>query len=235
MNACPYCDHSIQVDFGITTCDACGVALFIDMEGNIKANEDSPESGEELEGSKEYQEEDKEEYQEEHPLESQDAQGDQEDQGDQDSQQELSDAEDLSGTEESSDAEDLSGTEESSDAEESNDNESSSNYEDFSDVKEFGNSSQSQAGEGACVYSVTVKGIDTKDLSSSVFDALTDSRLGLDISPESVKEGVLYLKGLNPVQASVIVNRLKSIAVEINWVQYSLMDTAMDTQDPSAT
>ncbi len=110
-------------------------------------------------------------------------------------------------------------------------NEAPSLVENFSDVVEFANSDLSQVQDGAYAYSVLVTGIDTKEIRKEIHDTLMDERLGVSSELESIHEGVLEIRNLNPVKASVIVNRLRGMNVKIQWVQYAIteMDISRDS------
>lgn len=75
---------------------------------------------------------------------------------------------------------------------------------------------------GSMNYTIRIKGIDSSSLRQSVLNVLRDKRLGL-VSDEikgKIVQGELTIMGLNPVKASMIMNTLKDLPLEINWELY---------------
>lgn len=89
---------------------------------------------------------------------------------------------------------------------------------DFSDVVEYGNQSQEQ---GPLTYTVQIKGLELADTFERLREALTDSRFGWDTDElmTQVQNGCLDLKGLSPTKASILINRIKSLPIEVSWKQ----------------
>lgn len=76
---------------------------------------------------------------------------------------------------------------------------------------------------GGLSYSVTIKNIDTKEIRKQMLEALDDSRFQWDPREvlKTVKAGTLELKNLNPVKASVVVQRMKDLSVKVSWEQHA--------------
>lgn len=84
----------------------------------------------------------------------------------------------------------------------------------------YQNSSPSHlSSSGKLQYTITVSGIDTSELRKILRDTLHDSRLGLVGNEiiENIEQGVLVIKELNPIKASVIVKSLREYPFEIRW------------------
>lgn len=75
---------------------------------------------------------------------------------------------------------------------------------------------------GSMNYKIQIKGIDSSSLRQSILNTFKDKRLGL-VSDEikgKIDQGELIIMGLNPVKASMIMNTLKDLPIEINWELY---------------
>ncbi len=88
----------------------------------------------------------------------------------------------------------------------------------FEDVQNFANSDTSQ---GGLSYSLLIEGIDSGKIHKDLRDALTDNRLGIDLDEvlKQIQGGALRITGLNPVKASVIINRVKYLPLRLSWRQ----------------
>ena len=75
---------------------------------------------------------------------------------------------------------------------------------------------------GGLSYSVKIENIDTKEVRRLMIEALDDSRFQWDPREvlKTVKAGTLELKNLNPVKASVVVQRMKDLSVKVSWEQH---------------
>ncbi len=95
---------------------------------------------------------------------------------------------------------------------------SHSDNSDLSDISSFANSSVSLENIS---YSLRIEGIDTAQVRSSVFEALTDVRFGwrVDDLKGLISNGVLELQGLNAAKTFVLVDRLQYLPVHIQWRQ----------------
>ncbi len=74
---------------------------------------------------------------------------------------------------------------------------------------------------GAISYSIKIENIDTKEVRLLVIKALDDIKFQWDSGEimRSVKDGAIELKNLNPVKASVVVQRVRDLPVKISWKQ----------------
>jgi hypothetical protein len=75
--------------------------------------------------------------------------------------------------------------------------------------------------DGEYVYEVVVSGIDSADLKKDVIMALSDKRFSLVVSElqKEIQKGELIVRNLNPVRAMLIVLRLQSLDVIVEWRQ----------------
>ncbi|MEZ4870766.1 MAG: hypothetical protein R2827_00695 [Bdellovibrionales bacterium] len=105
----------------------------------------------------------------------------------------------------------------------------------MSDVQEFGNSELAVAAQGSIKIKLRISGIDDPSLRSEVEEALTDKRFfwNVDELMASIKSGELVLSGINPVKASVLINRLKPVKVQLYWEQY-VLQVQKSTHSPIA-
>jgi hypothetical protein len=88
----------------------------------------------------------------------------------------------------------------------------------FQDVVEFGNSPQM---EGPLTYTIFIQGIEIADTREKLREALSDSRLGWDATDliRKISNGSLMLADLSPAKASVVINRIKYLPIEVTWRQ----------------
>ena len=89
------------------------------------------------------------------------------------------------------------------------------------DIESFANSEESMNFEGPLAYDLVISQIDTAEMRTMVQEALDDRRFIWDIKEvvAAIEGGVLYLTGLNPVKASIIISRLKTMDVKFQWRQ----------------
>lgn len=92
------------------------------------------------------------------------------------------------------------------------------------DIAEFGNADLDKA---AFNYTITISGIDSGILRGRVQEALTDSKFGWNSSQmmDQIKGGVLTIKSVNAVKASILIQRVKYLPVKISWRQDVLSST----------
>jgi hypothetical protein len=94
------------------------------------------------------------------------------------------------------------------------------------DISAFANSEASQAKDGLLLFRVIIGGpklgIDSKEMRVQIYEALDDARFGwdADLLMAQINKGVLRIEDLSPVKATIIVNRLKRLPLEIKWEQY---------------
>jgi hypothetical protein len=94
----------------------------------------------------------------------------------------------------------------------------SSEASSFSDITDFGNADVTQA---AFSYSVTISGIDSASVYAAVKEALTDSKFGWNTIQimTQMKDGILTIKSVNAVKASILIQRVKYLPVKVSWRQ----------------
>lgn len=90
----------------------------------------------------------------------------------------------------------------------------------------YANSEMSAAKNGPLVVSIVISGIDAKDLRDEIRQAMQDSRFGWDTGQimASIKGGVLRIDRVSPVKATILINRIKSLAVRIRWEQSAITE-----------
>lgn len=100
-------------------------------------------------------------------------------------------------------------------------------------ISAYANSELSSAKNGPLVVTVIISGIDTKDLRGEIRQALQDSRFGWDASTvmASIKGGTLVLPRISPVKASIVINRIKNLAVQIRWEQNAITELEISPND----
>lgn len=94
----------------------------------------------------------------------------------------------------------------------------------FSEIADFGNADLTQA---AFNYSLTISGIDSGTLRSQVQEALSDSKFGWNVVElmAQIKGGVLTIRSMNAVKASILMQRVKYLPVKVSWRQDVLSNT----------
>ena len=95
---------------------------------------------------------------------------------------------------------------------------------DMSDIASFGNGEESQTREGTLRFNLRISGIDTVDIRKLLVEALDDSKLKWDIHThmQKINNGELLLTDLTAVKSALIIQRLRSISVQLSWEQYSI-------------
>lgn len=70
-------------------------------------------------------------------------------------------------------------------------------------------------------YNIFLTGIDTKEIRKDIYDVLSDSRFGWNVDElmQSIEDGQLTIEKINPVKASILVNRIKYLSIQIQWSQ----------------
>ncbi|MBC86881.1 MAG: hypothetical protein CL677_06840 [Bdellovibrionaceae bacterium] len=103
------------------------------------------------------------------------------------------------------------------------------------DVRAFGNSELSSASQGSLKIKLKISGIDDPALRAELKEALTDGRFLWDEDDlmSNVVGGELIISGLSPVKATVLINRLKPVNVQLHWEQYVLQ--VNDSADENTT
>lgn len=95
---------------------------------------------------------------------------------------------------------------------------------DMSDIAKFGNSSMSQAREGSLLFDIYISGIDTADIRSQVREALTDTRFVWDAQAfmARLRNGELRIKDVSAIKSAIIIQRLRSVPVDVRWEQHAI-------------
>lgn len=88
----------------------------------------------------------------------------------------------------------------------------------FADVTEFANSENPA---GTLTYTITIRGLELAETFERLREALTDSRFAWDADAimGEVRNGEVTLARVNPAKTSILVSRLKYLALEISWRQ----------------
>lgn len=91
-------------------------------------------------------------------------------------------------------------------------------------INEFANSEISQAGDGMLVFRLAVSGIDSKEIRESLREALEDARFAWDVPGlmSQINKGRLQIDSVSPVKATILINRIKRLPVEIRWEQNAI-------------
>jgi hypothetical protein len=93
-----------------------------------------------------------------------------------------------------------------------------SHPENFSEVIEFANS---DSPSNPISYNLIIEGIDSAELKEKLKEALLDQKLKLntELLLNSIKNGKLEIKNLNPIKTSLIVQRLGGEKLKLTWDQ----------------
>lgn len=89
---------------------------------------------------------------------------------------------------------------------------------DLSDIVDFGNA---EASLSALNYTLVLKGIDSAALRKQIEEVLSDAKFGWNAAQlmSQMKDGVLTIRSLNPVKASILIQRVKYLPVHVSWRQ----------------
>jgi len=95
---------------------------------------------------------------------------------------------------------------------------------DMSEVAAFGNSSASTAREGGLRFNIFLSGIDSVEIRKQVQEALTDERFLWDAEAlvSKARSGELKITNVSAVKSSLVIQRLRSVSVDIRWEQYAI-------------
>lgn len=91
------------------------------------------------------------------------------------------------------------------------------------EINQFASSEDSLLKQGALVYNLTIRNVDTEDLKREILDILKENKLNIDVKKLKFTLPTLELEDLNPVKVSVIVSRIKHLPVEMEWGQRSVI------------
>ena len=91
-------------------------------------------------------------------------------------------------------------------------------------LNEYANSELSLAKDGLLVFRILISGIDTKEIRTSLREAMQDARFNWDAARllSGIKDGALRIDNVTPVKAMILVNRIKRLPLRIKWEQYAI-------------
>ena len=91
-------------------------------------------------------------------------------------------------------------------------------------VSAYANSEFSQGKDGPFLFNLFISGLDSKEIRESLREAMNDSRFSFDSKNllGQIRDGKLLIKNVSPVQASILVNRLKRLPLAITWEQHAI-------------
>lgn len=91
-------------------------------------------------------------------------------------------------------------------------------------VSAYANSEHSQGKDGPFLFNLSISGLDSKEIRESLREAMNDSRFSFDANHllGQIRGGKLLIKNVSPVQASILVNRLKRLPLAITWEQHAI-------------
>jgi hypothetical protein len=94
----------------------------------------------------------------------------------------------------------------------------------LSEITNFGNA---DLGQTAFSYTIMISGIDSSAIRTQLQEAITDSKFGWNVIQvmAQIKGGVLTIKSVNAVKASILIQRVKYLPVKISWRQDVLSST----------
>jgi hypothetical protein len=206
---CPQCHQPIEGDFGVVTCSSCQSVLFIDMDGNVQLSEGNSDSGSSSAS-----------YPVSIPssdLESVPSTFEEnwlaQDLGPADPQETA-----FTNSLEEPIFESENDQDQGRDQIKSSDPEEAQDSADLSEVSKFANSDQAY---GPLTYSVIIEAIDTREIRQDLLAVLADPKFQWDHHElgRKIKSGRLRLENLNPVKASVLIQKLQDVSVKVSWTQ----------------
>lgn len=91
-------------------------------------------------------------------------------------------------------------------------------------VTDYANSEFSQGKDGPLLFNLFIEGLDSKEIRDSLREAMNDSRFSWDSAQllGQIRNGQLLITNVSPVQASILVNRLKRLPLSISWEQHAI-------------
>lgn len=92
------------------------------------------------------------------------------------------------------------------------------------DVAAYGNSEISRGQDGGLFYNLRIEGIDSSELRSLVKEILQDRKFLWDSEAlmKSIRMGTLVLRDITPVKASLLVQRLHDLPLQLIWEQHAI-------------
>lgn len=88
----------------------------------------------------------------------------------------------------------------------------------FKEITEFGNKETSA---GPITYTVFIENIEVPELAQKVNQVLSEPKMNLDIKDfaKKIQKGQIILENLNPVQAVMVIKKLRGVNVKLSWSQ----------------
>ncbi len=209
MARCPECQTEQSADFGMTTCAKCSAVFMIGIDGQVDSADAPPDEPTTLQPYEPQSDDFVETFA-----------ATLEDEAPEEAVVESADDVDL----ESADDNDIKTTDEYSEnfLDNLSDNKAATpSAKDPLDIQRFDESASSQMDDGEYVYEVIITGIDSADLKKDIIMALSEKRFSLIVSElqKEIQKGELVVRNLNPVRAMLIVLRLQSLDVIVEWRQ----------------
>ena len=220
MPTCPKCQADIEQDFGVVTCHQCGEILMVELDGEVRVSSGGGEPApvaemdtvpsNSVEASQGFTDEAQDFVEDSSHFadEPQDFTDESEDFNEVPSNsvealQDVSEAppEDL--VPEAAPSPAVSGP---------------------FNLTEFANSEDSSAREGFLRVDLTLSGIDTKEIRWALRDAMTDKKFvwNVDDHLANLHSGVMRLENISALKASLLVQRLRFLPIEITWEQHAI-------------
>lgn len=225
MSQCPHCSNPLPDDFGLIECPGCGAAVFLDMDGSVRADDEAGDGQINRVGSAVVEEVPPSEEEEISFWE-----GESEELKDEPNEFDKSGhlADNFSEESDSVIKESPEGywdeSQEESEVHFAVPADATSAPGDLSEIAHFANSEASQGREGVLRYDLILKGIDSSDLRQSVREAIEDKKFLWDADNliASIKKGELVIKNISSVKALLIVQRVSELPLHIEWRQYAI-------------
>lgn len=94
------------------------------------------------------------------------------------------------------------------------------------EIADFGNSPESAADEGLLHYDIHIGGIDSKEQRDFLKMVMEDKKFNWNASDllKGISQGILIIKNVNAVKASVLIRNLKGQHFAITWKQHAIME-----------
>lgn len=261
LASCPSCHKTVNDDFGLATCQACGQVFLVNIDGSVELNTAEPEdsipdvptpeiSTEEIIPDEMMSMEDQLESDIERAFEA-DSEYDFEASSDE-TKEPLSD--EVNFDEPPNDNFSNDPIEDSYEPAESEINESISSIQpdeeeppvvvakpiktdpnDPLQINAFVNSELAQLDGGTLLYDITIKNIDTAEMREILSFNLEDERFAWDHKSlmKKIKKGALLIENLNPIKAHVLISRLRFEDFNLSWNQKIVTNTDLEGEVPS--
>jgi hypothetical protein len=97
-------------------------------------------------------------------------------------------------------------------------------HHDLREIAGFGNSEVSEVREGSLRYNLFISGIDTAEIRRDFIEVIEDKKLMLDRNKiiETIHNGEIAIKDVAPIKCAILVQRLKSLPIQMQWEQYAI-------------